>query len=374
MPSARISRLCNSGEKTTPVTRRAFCTALATLATWQESPLHASRISASVNPQIEEFDFSTLNGLVTPSGEFFVRNHFVAPNLKLRSWRLRITGSVKTPLDMTFSDLLRESTRTLSVTLECAGNRVGGGAVGTARWTGVPLERLLRLAGLGSAVKNVRLVGADRGIEDPSRPPTLYMRSLPLEKALHPDTLLVYQMNGGHLPVEHGFPLRALVPGWYAMDSVKWLDHIEVLEHEDRSLFMTERYLSNQWRGLDSEKHRISRVQVKSQIARPREGELIGESPYVVRGAAWAGENRVTKVQVSVDEGKEWHLAEIDKEQQPYTWVLWKFYWSFQRPGSHVVSVRAFDHKGNEQPLSRDLHRLDGYELNWVHSVRCIVK
>src|SRR5439155_22315555 len=141
-----------------------------------------------------------------------------------------------------YSSLLREASRTLTVTLECAGNAVGGGAVGTARWTGVPLERLLRRAGLSSRVKHVRLVGADRGVEDPGRAPVFYMRSLPAEKALHPDTLLAYQMNGGPLPVEHGFPLRAVVPGWYAMDSVKWLVHIRALDHEDRSIFMTERY------------------------------------------------------------------------------------------------------------------------------------
>jgi len=344
------------------------------LSAWQQPALAASRIAASVHPQIEEFDFSALRGQETPSGEFFVRNHFAVPSLKQRNWRLKVTGCVKIPLDLDYFGLLREGSKTLSVTLECAGNTVGGGAVSTARWTGVPLERLLKRAGLCSGVKHVRLVGADCGVEEPGRASVFYMRSLPVEKALHPDTLLAYQMNGGQLPVEHGFPLRVVVPGWYAMDSVKWLVHIQALDHVDRSIFMTERYISTQWRSLHSEQHPINKMRVKSQIARPHEGELIERGTYIIRGAAWAGENRVTQVQVSVDEGREWRLAELEEDERAYTWVLWKYPWSTQRSGSHVVMVRAFDDRGNEQPLVRDLHRLDGYELNWVHSVRCRVK
>ena len=188
MAPVSLNQFC-SGQNARPISRRAFCTSLAMLAAWQEPALRASRIRASVHPQIEEFDFSTLNGPETPTGEFFVRNHFAVPKLNLKGWRLKVTGSVRTPLEIDFSDLVHESSKTLSVTLECAGNAVGGGAVGTASWTGVPLERLLRRAGLNSGVKNVRLVGTDRGVENPGRPPVFYMRSLPLEKALHPDTL-----------------------------------------------------------------------------------------------------------------------------------------------------------------------------------------
>ncbi|MCI0624933.1 MAG: sulfite oxidase [Acidobacteria bacterium] len=368
-----MNQFCN-GQNAKLIDRRAFCTSLAMLSVWHQPALRASRIPSSVHPQIEEFDFAALRGPETPRGEFFVRNHFAVPSLNQRNWRLKVTGCVKIPLELDFAGLVREGSKTISVTLECAGNAVGGGAVSTARWTGVPLERLLKRAGLCSGVKCVRLVGADRGVEDLGRAPVFYMRSLPVEKALHPDTLLAYQMNGDQLPVEHGFPLRAVVPGWYAMDSVKWLVHIQALDHEDKNIFMTERYISTQWRSLGSERQPINKMRVKSQIARPHEGELIERGPYIIRGAAWAGENRVTQVQVSVDEGKEWRPAELEEEGRAYKWVLWKYPWSTQRPGSHAVMVRAFDDRGNEQPLSRDSHRLDGYELNWVHSVRCRVK
>jgi DMSO/TMAO reductase YedYZ molybdopterin-dependent catalytic subunit len=356
------------------VSRRVFCTSLAMVSAWQQRVVRASRIRASVYPQIEEFDFASLRGLETPQGEFFVRNHFAVPSLNQQNWKLRVTGCVNTPLVLDYSSLSRENSRTLTVTLECAGNAVGGGAVSTARWTGVPLNKLLRRAGLSSRVKQVRLVGADRGVEDPGKAAVFFMRSLPTEKALHPDTLLAYEMNGSPLPVEHGFPLRAIVPGWYAMDSVKWLVRIEALDHEDKTIFMTERYVSNRWRSLDSERHPVNKMLVKSQIARPHDGEVMERGPYTIYGAAWGGENRVTRVQVSVDEAQEWHAAELEDNDWAYTWVLWKYRWSTQKPGSHTIRVRAFDDKGNEQPLSRDLHRLDGYELNWVHSVRCSVK
>src|SRR5207249_1230031 len=151
--------------------------------------------------------------------------------------------------------------------LECAGNAVGSGGVSTATWKGVSLGTLLEEAGIGPGVRYIQLVGADRGTEHSSHAPISFARSIPLAKAMHPDTLLALRMNGATLPVEHGYPLRAIVPGWYGMDSVKWLVHIEALDHEDESFFMTQRYMAVRLQTVGSQQDPLTRMRVKSQIA-----------------------------------------------------------------------------------------------------------
>jgi DMSO/TMAO reductase YedYZ molybdopterin-dependent catalytic subunit len=319
-------------------------------------------------------DLAALQSFRTENERFYIRNHFQTPRLSLPEWRLSVTGQVGSPRLVSYPELLRQPARTLTVTLECAGNGVGSGGVSTATWTGIPLVTLLEQAGLSPAVKYIRLVGADRGVETSSQLPLAFARSVPLEKALHPDTLLAFQMNGSDLPLEHGYPLRAIVPGWYGMDSVKWLTRIEALDQSDTGLFMTQRYVAIRLQAIGSDQRPITRMRVKSLITEPREGQSLTKTPQTIRGAAWAGENRVARVEVSTDGGQEWALAKLDRDIRMYSWVLWTYPWEPRHSGAYTIVSRATDDRGNTQPASRDALRIDSYEMSWYHSVRFEVR
>src|SRR5579863_3863827 len=179
----------------------------------------------------------TVKEVVTPNADFFVRNHFRTPKISEAAWNLEISGMVSTPLKLSYADLLLASSVRRPATLECAGNPTGGGGVGTAVWSGLSLAELLKQSGLQPGATTVVFHGADSGDGENLPPGTHYARAIPLEKAMDPSTLLAYEMNGGPLPADHGFPLRALVAGWYGMDSVKWLTRVEVLQQPFRGYF-----------------------------------------------------------------------------------------------------------------------------------------
>src|SRR5258706_8130059 len=168
--------------------------------------------------EVSSFDFSLLDEWNTPVDLFFVREHFPAPSVSSAGWKLSLGGAVATPLEISFDDLAAQPRKALPVTTECAENPIAGGLVSHAEWSGVSLASLLAKTRPRAEARFVRLSGADG-----------FSRSIPIEKAMHPDTLIAHSMNGEKLPVNHGFPVRAVIPGWYGMDSVKWLRSVEVL-------------------------------------------------------------------------------------------------------------------------------------------------
>jgi DMSO/TMAO reductase YedYZ molybdopterin-dependent catalytic subunit len=332
------------------------------------APLVAAEKTA--DPGSREAKFSSFRTLLTPNDEFFVRNHFAPPRLSEKS-NLRIGGSVRSPFAITYAEIARMPSRTLPVTLECAGSALGG--VSTAEWEGVPLAALLKRAGLSPGVKYIRLAGADSGIEE-SQAPRAFARSIPVEKALHPDTIIAIRMNGSALPLEHGYPLRAIVPGWYGMDSVKWLAEIEALDHADAGFFMTQRYVAIRRAGNRYIGRPVTRMLVKSLIIEPLSRTVVAPGQLAIRGVAWAGENRIAQVEISTDAGRGWSSATLDKDVRPYTWVFWSYLWSARTPSTYAVLARATDDQGNSQPAVRDPSRLDQYELNRCHSVQYEVR
>ena len=202
-----------------------------------ETQLRDGRIVRGEDPLNLEMPFSTLDQFITPIKSFYVRTHFPIPAIDKDAWWLNVEGEVEKPFAINYEELLKLESLTIPVTLECAGNnrnflepkvkgvQWGLGAVGTAEWTGVPLSILLDRAELKHAACEVVLEGADEGVlEDPKSPAgeLKFARSVPLAKARN-DVLLAYKINGIELPPQHGFPLRAVVPGWYAMASIKWL-------------------------------------------------------------------------------------------------------------------------------------------------------
>jgi len=355
--------------------RRKFLSVLSVVPFPLSRPIGGSAFweSSLHDAEIRGFDLSSLEGLLTPNDQFYLRDHFPAPALADHEWRLQVAGRVRTPFTIGYAEILRLPRRDLTVTIECAGNGVSEGGVSTANWTGIALRTLLERAGLLPEVKHIRLVGADRGKVGPSSAAVPYSRSIPLEKAIQPDTLLASGMNGSPLPPEHGHPLRAIIPGWYGMDSVKWLVQIEALTRPDSGYFMTQAYMATRLQTIGSEQRPVTGMQVKSQIARPRNGEVIARGPYRIWGTAWAGENPVTRVDVSTDGGSTWATASLGEGARPYVWTLWEYSWQAGTPGIYTLLVRATDNHGRTQPNVRDSLRIDSYEQNSYHSVRCQV-
>ena len=326
-------------------------------------------------PENLEFPFSALNSATTPTEQFFVRSHFPVPKIDLLNWRLKVEGQVKRPLELSFDELTRFSTRTIPMVMECAGNsriflspKVGGlqwelGAVGNAEWTGVSLAALLEKAGVKPGAAEVVLEGADSGEikKEPVSPGKItYARSLPLSKALDASVILAHQMNGESLTPAHGFPLRAVVPGWYGMASVKWLTRILVIDREFRGYFQTSDYTFWERRdGLPVQLLPVGEIEVKAEIARPALHEIVpADSVYRVHGAAWTGESQVTKVELSTDGGHRWQLAHLLGPSTRYGWRLWEHHWRTPAsPGTCTLMARATDARGRTQPTDRDTHR-----------------
>jgi DMSO/TMAO reductase YedYZ molybdopterin-dependent catalytic subunit len=347
----------------------------------EETKLRDGRIVRSESPLNLEMPFATVDSFLTPTKSFYVRTHFPIPALDRDAWLLQVEGEVEKPFAINYEQLMTLESVTAPVTLECAGNnrnflepKVKGvqwrlGAVGTADWTGLPLSTLLDRAIPKPNACEVVLEGADGGmLEDPKSPPgeLKFARSIPLEKARR-DVLLAYKMNGEDLPPEHGFPVRAIVPGWYAMASVKWLQRIIVSARPFTGYYQTIDYAY--WQRTDyghwqsgeeiAELTPLTEMQVKAEIARPAEGEAVPPNTSVgVRGAAWACDAEITKVELSTDGGATWNDANLLGASNPNAWRLWEFNWQTpSQPGKQTLIARATDSLSRTQPVHRDPDR-----------------
>jgi DMSO/TMAO reductase YedYZ molybdopterin-dependent catalytic subunit len=338
----------------------------------QDETLHDGRIVRGKDPLNLEMPFSTLDQFITPTKSFYVRTHFPIPAIDKDEWWLHVEGEVEKPFKINYEELLKLESLTIPVTLECAGNnrnflepkvkgvQWGLGAVGTAEWTGVPLSTLLDRAGIKQTGREIILEGADGGrLEDPKAPPgeLKFARSIPLAKAK--DVLLAYKMNDADLPPENGFPLRAIVPAWYAMASIKWLQRITVTDRTFTGYYQTLDYAYWSRRGDIAELTPLSEMQVKAEIAKPAQGEIVPTNSNVrVHGAAWTSDAEITKVKLSVDGGSTWNEAKLIGEAKPNAWRLWEFDWKTPaKSGKQTLIARATDSNGRTQPVERDPDR-----------------
>ena len=327
----------------------------------------------SEDPLNLEMPFEKLDGFITPTESFYVRTHFPIPKIDKKKWRLRVEGEVEKPFELNYDELLKLESRTIPATLECAGNsrnflepkvkgvQWGLGAVGNAEWTGVPLSILLDRAGVKASAREVILEGADEGpLEDPKAPRgnVRFARSIPLAKARE-DVLLAYKMNDVDLPPEHGFPVRAIVPGWYAVASIKWLQRIIVTDKPFAGYYQTLDYAFWKRRGEIAELVPLSEMQIKAEIARPIEGEVVPANSNVrVHGAAWTSDGEITKVELSTDGGANWNDAKLIDKTAPNAWRLWEYDWQTpSKPGKQTLVARATDSRGRTQPMERDPDR-----------------
>lgn len=320
-----------------------------------------------------EMPFANLDGFITANENFYVRCHFPIPSVDPQTWRLKVSGAVDREVEFSYDELRKLKSRTLTVTIECAGNsrvflvpKVKGvqwelGAVGNAEWTGVLLSELLRTAGLKENAREVILEGADKGMASEAPHPDgriHFARSLPLKKAVD-DVLLAYQMNGDLLPPSHGFPLRAVVPGWYGMASVKWLHRIIVTDRPFFGYYQTVDYAF--WERGDNGPSLtpLSRMRAKAEISRPAVNGIVpANDNYIVEGAAWTGESEITGVEVSTDGGRTWDEATLLGDSLANAWRLWQFEWRTpEKPGRCTLMARATDASGATQPAGREPNR-----------------
>lgn len=348
----------------------------------ENNPISDGLIVREQEPLNLEMPFSTLSGFITPNESFYVRCHFPVPEIAVADWRLKVEGEVETPFELDYDTLRAMESRTIAATLECAGNnriflepkvkgvQWGLGAVGNASWTGVALSAVLDRGKVKPGAIEVILEGADEGeIANPPKPGgrIRFARSLPLSKARN-DVLLAYEMNGEKLPPSHGFPLRAIVPGWYAMASVKWLRRIIVTSEPFAGYYQSIDY--TYWErtagGLPTLKP-LAEQQIKAEIAQPENGEIVpADAPYRVHGAAWSSDAEITKVEVSSDSGATWSLASLGPDSVPNAWRLWEFDWrTASRPGQQTLMARATDSRGRTQSFERSADR-GTYMINHI--------
>src|SRR6266545_3506096 len=275
-------------------------------------------IIRSARPEDFEMPLDGFTTWITPAERFFVRTHLYNPSIDIGNWRLEITGEAGRPASLRLEDLKKLPRVELVSVLECAGNgrafyqpTVPGlqwnwGAAGNARWAGVRLADVLRTTNPKPAARHVAFNGADVPIG--TMPD--FVRSVPIEKAMHPDTLLAWEMNGAPLTPSHGYPLRLVVPGWAGDSWVKWVTSIQLLDSEYDGFFMKTAYRRpvrtvTPGSAVDAaEMTPVTALKPKSVIASPADGNQLDPAPVTIRGAAWAGESPVTRVDVSTDNGR----------------------------------------------------------------------
>ena len=323
------------------------------------------------------------NTWLTPVPHFFVRNHMHEPSeLDADTWRLTMSGEVEKPLKLTLAELSKLETHSVVNTLECAGNGRGlyrpqvpgvqwsKGALGTAHFSGPRMRDVLARAGVKPTGKHVMFRGLD---EVPGKVPP-FIRSIPIEKALDSDTLIATHMNGAPLTKHHGFPARALVPGWVGAASCKWLTEIKVLDSEFVGNFMSPGYrMPNQpvkpgEAVKPEDTHPVTALGVKSVIAGPGDGATVKPGRVAVHGAAWAGEAEIAKVEISTDGGTSWNTATLAQDRAHYAWRLWSYEWK-AAAGEHTILSRATDSQGHTQPAT-PVWNPSGYLYNAYDQVK----
>lgn len=344
-------------------------------------------IVRSMRPPDFETPVALLDSFITPNDAFYVRSHLPVPTVDAATFALKVGGEVDSPLSLSVDEIKKLPAVTVTVTLECAGNgraffqpAVAGiqwekGAVSTARFTGARLSDVLKRAGMKSTGKNVEMHAADRPLG--SMP--AFVRQVPMAKAMHPDTIIAYAMNGEPIPVVHGFPLRAIVPGWEGAYSVKWLNALNVLAGDSTSFWVATGYRYPNRRvapgaAVDAKDMLpLTGLVVKSLITTPAEGASFAPGKITIGGFAWAGEDDIARVDVSVDSGATWSAARLTGEQAKYTWRRFEHTVTVSAPQSVLVLSRATDSKGVVQPAVSHWNP-SGYLWNQYDSVRVEVK
>jgi DMSO/TMAO reductase YedYZ molybdopterin-dependent catalytic subunit len=314
-----------------------------------------------------------IEGLVVPSDLFFVRSNGPTPVIDPASWRLSIDGNVERRLNLSLDDVKAFTYRTLTSFLECAGNSRSrldppaegtewkNDAAGTAVWGGTSLRNVLEMAGVKADTVDLVSQGGDMpGMQ----------RGLPIQVALDPITMLVWEMNGAPLPVVHGGPVRLLVPRWAGIASTKWLIGLTASEKPFAGFWNLDNYTFITASG----EHvlPVREMPVKSIISRPTTGEALDAGEHLLTGYAWSGYGAIARVEISSDSGQTWNDAEIVEEAGPLAWVRFAYKWTTS-PGTARLRSRATDERGLVQP-EKPLWNAKGYLNNSIYEIELIVR
>jgi DMSO/TMAO reductase YedYZ molybdopterin-dependent catalytic subunit len=273
---------------------------------------------------------------------------------------------------------------TLPVTLECVGDKRsffqpktrgeqwGLGAISHAVWTGVRLQDLLHAADVQGNAREVTFEGMDKGVRTDMPGVFSYKRSLSLEHALHPDTIVALYMNGKPLSYRHGYPARLIVPGWYGMASVKWLHRIVVIEEPFQGPFQVVDYVLDRNPITPSSPEPITTIRLNSTIAGPIDQEVLTRGENWIWGIAISGSAPVVQVEISIDNGNSWLVASWMEQQEAYSWRRWCWKWTVTEPGTYDIKVRAKDAAGNTQSEMADWN-VNGYGYNAIQHIRVYI-
>ena len=316
-------------------------------------------------PEDLETPVKYFDSWITPLDTFFVRQHIPEPpSIDPAAHRVRINGLVSKELQVSVAELQKLPQHTVTGTLECTGNgrsfynpkvpgvQWGRGGVGNAEWTGPRLSDVLKLAGVDAKAKHLEFDGADTGMmQTPD-----FIRSMPMEKVMHPSTLLALKMNG-ESPQRHGFPVRLIVPGWDGTSWVKWVTRLTPTEGMTAGFFMNPGYRYPKYArppgspAVPAELEVIEGMPVKSTLTAPEDGAKLPLGQIAIRGFAWAGENAIERVDISTDGGARWQAAELTQQKLPFAWRLFTYRWTPKDPGYYTVMSRATDTAGRVQPI-----------------------
>ncbi len=367
---------------------------VAAAAYWLEVPSLARAegsghlIPLSVRPLNYESVRSTFTTRITPTERFYLRNHFDVPTVGAKAWQLQIRGAVEKPLSLSLADLERMPQATVEAVLQCAGNgralfnpRVAGvqwryGAMGNAEWTGPRVRDVLALARPRTEAAHLQLQGADRPVMSTT---PLFIRGIPLEKALHADTIIALRMNGRPLSQNHGGPARLVVPGWVADDWMRWLTDVEVRPDEAKGFYYEVAYRFPVKPGAPGEAipadqtTPMTKLNVKALIGSLDEGQVLRPGAHEVTGIAFSGEAGIDRVDLSFDGGTTWRPADLHGPSTPYGFRVFGARWKPDRPGRYVVLARATDSTGATQP-ELPVWNAGGYLYNAIDRVKVEVR
>lgn len=310
---------------------------------------------------IHYLDTSKIDSFYTPNDDFYIIQHYNQPQVADADFRLKISGLINNPFEVSLADLKSRQKFEIDAGFECGGNspRLFQGLIGNARWGGVRLVDLLEEAGLQRDGVEVVFYGADKGMEKTRSDLDMeveqsFGRSMHIDDALNPDIILAYEMNGEPLPLYHGAPLRVVVPGWYGVANVKWLDQIHIQDSRYMGRFMGRDYVTLSKRDIGGEERweerSVTRIQLKSSIIRvTRNGRDHNITGFVLNDGT-----PLRSVEVKIDNGP-WQQAEIDPASSKYSWKLFNYTWRGARSGEHTIVSRVTDVTGQVQATAEQM-------------------
>ena len=308
---------------------------------------------------------SRLRDFITPTEDVHVLAHLGVARVDPEQWQLRIDGMVERPLVFDREQLMKLPARELTAVFECYGNplepEVPTRSVVNIVWRGVPLAELLARSVVRPEAKFVWLEGLDSGTFAGTYCEH-YVKDIPVARALQDDVLIAFEMNGAPLTQEHGFPARAVVPGYFGTNSVKWLSRITLAASRPEGLFTTRLYVAGNLEGREPEP--AQEIDVNAVIVRPADQDRVAPGRHLVTGWAWSS-SEVTRVEVSTDGGVSWRASHVVPPGSTSAWQRFGFEWEARAPGSYEIRARATDSRGRVQPNTG---------RNSVHAITAVVE